>query len=214
MEKKLLVKSLRVEKKLTYNNRDDEYEDNDIYILNCIDKTNKKYELRIWTEYGDCYSGWCSASWGHGEIREVENFIGMTHKAKRSDLEIVVEHGEDGTLADQGNEIFELEEDDDYYPNGYGTISSELFEETNRNKKKRPVWIFVGDSCLGKSYLAGIIANFGYMKEVYETDAHEQLGGIHEDIIVVGNKYSHSVDDVEKFIIGEHETIVVNFEKY
>lgn len=214
MKKMLLVKSLRIEKKRIWNDRDNDYKDNQIYILNCIDSSNTKYEMRIWTEYGDCPSGYTSASWGHGEICEVKNFIGTTHRVKKDKLEINVKYADDGRLFDQHNEVFFLEKNnDEWYPDGRGCITEELFEPTLRNKEKRPVWIFIGNSGLGKSYLAGIISNFGYMKEVYETDSHEKLGKIHEDIIVIGNKYSYSVEDIEKYIIGEHETILVRFEK-
>ena len=113
------------------------------------------------------------------------------------------------------NEIFGIDYDggDNYYPSGYAQIDKELFEETIRNQEKRPVWIFKGDSALGKSYLAGIIANSDRMKTVYGTDAHESLDKIHEDIIVIGNKYPYSVEDVEKYIESEYEIILVDFSK-
>lgn len=78
---------------------------------------------------------------------------------------------------------------------------------------KRPVWIFKGDSGLGKSYIAGIIANSDRVKTVYETDAHEKLDTIEADIIVVGNKYEHSFEEIESKIKGEHEIIYVDFSK-
>ena len=78
---------------------------------------------------------------------------------------------------------------------------------------KRPVWIFKGDSGLGKSYIAGIIANSDRAKTVYETDAHEELDTIEADIIVVGNKYEHSFEEIESKIKGEHEIIYVDFSK-
>ena len=88
----------------------------------------------------------------------------------------------------------------------------DLFEPIVRAKEKRPVWIFKGESGLGKSYLAGIIENSNRMKTVYETDAHEELTYINEDIVVVGNKYDHSMDEILAKIQGEHEVIFVNFE--
>lgn len=214
---KFKVNSLRIEKTMTYNNRGDEYEDNKIYILNCTSNVGKKYEVRLWTIYGDCYSGWCGASWGHGAIKMVESFVGMTHKPIKElefELEINTETKE-MDLSDMDNDVFSIDYDggDYYYPGGYTQVDEELFEEINRNKEKRPVWIFKGDSALGKSYLAGIIANSDRMKTVYETDAHESLDKIHEDIIVVGNKYSYSVEEIEKYIEGEHEIILVDFSK-
>ena len=115
---------------------------------------------------------------------------------------------------DMENDIFQLEYSNDYwYPSGSAKVNMDLFKEINRSKEKRPVWVFKGDSALGKSYLAGIIANSGREKSVYETDAHEELGDIHEDIVVIGNKYKHSVEDVESHILGEHEVILVDFSK-
>lgn len=214
---KFKVNSLRIEKTMTYNDRVREYEDNKIYILNCTSNVGKKYEIRLWTIYGDCYSGWCGASWGHGTIKMVESFVGMTHKPIKElefELEINMKIKE-MDLSDMSNDIFCIDYDDgdEYYPDGYAQVNEELFEEINRNKEKRPVWIFKGDSALGKSYLAGIIANSDRMKTVYETDAHESLDKIHEDIIVIGNKYPYSVEEIEKYIEGEYEIILVDFSK-
>lgn len=214
---KFKVNSLRIEKTMTYNDRDCEYEDNVIYILNCTSNFGNKYEVRLWTIYGDCYSGWCGASWGHGTIKMVESFVGMTHKPiKELEFELNIDKGVIETdLMDTDNDIFGIDYDggDYYYPGGYARVDEELFEEINRNKEKRPVWIFKGDSALGKSYLAGIIANSDRMKTVYETDAHENLDKIHEDIIVIGNKYSYSVEEVMKYIEGDCEIILVDFSK-
>lgn len=212
---KLKVKSLRIEKTMTYNDREDGYEDNKIYVLNCISDSNKKYEVTLWTIYGDCYSGWCSASWGYGKVKAVDSFIGTTHKPiKELTFELNMEpDAKEMNLPDMNNDVFEVDYDgmDSYYPGGLAIVHEDLFEAVNRNKEKRPVWIFKGDSALGKSYLAGIIANSDRMKTVYETDAHAILGKIHEDIIVIGNKHKYSVYDVEEHIEGEHETILVDF---
>ena len=209
-----LVKSLRVEKTKTYDNREEIYEDNLIYILNCVGIGGQRYEVRLWEEHGDCYSGWCPASWGHCSIYEVDSFIGMTHKLKCENLSFEIELDEisDGDI---DNNIFSVSynDHDTWYPSGFINVNMDLFEEINRSMPKRPVWIFKGASCLGKSYLAGIIANSDRMKTVYETDAHETLTDIHEDIIVVGNKYNHSIEDIENHILDEHETIFVDFSK-
>ena len=192
---KLKVHSLRIEHIRTYNNRDDDFEDNSKYILNCISENNLKYEVSLWTEYGDCPSGWCSASWGHCEVKLVDSFIGSTHKPiKDLSFEIGTKEGDIGdTIYNAENDIFHV--------------------ETNRIMDKRPVWIFKGDSGLGKSYIAGIIANSDRAKTVYETDAHEKLETIEADIIVVGNKYNHSLEEIESKIKGEHEIIYVDFSK-
>ena len=214
---KVRVHSWRIEHSRTYNNRDDELDDSAGYILNCISENNLKYEVSLWTEYGDCPSGWCSASWGHCEVKLVDSFIGSTHKPiKDLSFEIGTKEGDIGdTIYNAENNIFHVDSDgDDYwYPNGDAGITEELFIETNRMMDKRPVWIFKGDSGLGKSYIAGIIANSDRAKTVYETDAHEKLETIEADIIGVGNKYEHSFEEIESKIKGEHEIIYVDFSK-
>ena len=174
-------------------------------------------EVRLYTLYGDCYSGWCSASWGIGTIIPVDSFVGITHKPiKKLEFEIDEDSlNDNGKICYTENDIFEVNYDgyESWYPCGEVNVNMDLFKEINRSKEKRPVWIFKGDSALGKSYLAGIIANSGREKSVYETDAHEELDDIHEDIVVIGNKYKHSVEDVESHILGEHETILVDFSK-
>ena len=42
---------------------------------------------------------------------------------------------------------------------------------------------------------------------------HEELDTIEADIIVVGNKYEHSFEEIESKIKGEHEIIYVDFSK-
>lgn len=214
---RLKVHSLRIEHIRTYNDRDGEFEDNSKYILNCISEHNLKYEVSLWTEYGDCPSGWCSASWGRCTVRLVYSFIGSTHKPiKNLSFEIRTKEGDlEDTINDTGNEIFYVDVDggDKWYPCGSVGITEKLFTKTNRAMDKRPVWIFKGDSGLGKSYIAGIIDNSNRVKRVYETDAHKELDTIEADIIVVGNKYKHSLEEIESKIKGKHEIIYVDFSK-
>lgn len=215
---KLKVHSLRVEYIRTYNNRDCNFEDNKKYILNCVSEHMTKYELSLWTLYGDCCSGYCAASWGHGNIRIVDDFIGMTHMPiKELSFELDIKENDDYVnLSNVGNNIFGIDWDggDDYYPGGRSWVNEKLFRVSNRMMNKRPVWIFKGDSVLGKSYLAGIISNSGRTKIVYETDSYKTLTKeIEADIIVVGNKYNHSLEEIESKIKGEHEIIYVDFSK-
>ena len=92
-------------------------------------------------------------------------------------------------------------------------IKFDNFIETVRLKKKRPVWIFRGQSVLGKSYLAMLIYN-GSQLDVYETDISDTLPDIiTADVIVLGNRVKFDVTDIEKRIFGEHETILVDFNK-
>ena len=50
---------------------------------------------------------------------------------------------------------------------------------------------------------------------VYETDCNESLPvQITEDIIVIGNKYSFTVNEVVDKLFGDNEIILVDFTKY
>ena len=214
---KLIVKSLRVENfvEACYCDNIDTIK-NRRYILNCVDDYRRKYEILLHTNNGDCGSGWCAASWGNIKIIRVKNFNGFTHALKQEFKDI------DINIPDNINdyEYFECNvftyceyNGDEYYPNGYVTVNMDLFEPTPRYKGKRPVWIFKGDSALGKSYISSLaIRGNNDMLTKYETDSSDSLPKeLYQDIIVIGNKYNYSIDDIEKLIIGDHETIIVDF---
>lgn len=89
---------------------------------------------------------------------------------------------------------------DKKYDINFGNISlnSRYFKnvETIRNSNKRLVWIFYGRSGIGKSYLANYLSD---IKSIYETDSSESLPNyIEDDIIVVGNKYKYSLEDIKE----------------
>lgn len=77
---------------------------------------------------------------------------------------------------------------------------------------KRPVFIFHGDSCACKSYLA---AKTGL--KVFEVDSVTELPDeIKQEVVVLGNKNKHiSVGDVKKRIYNKQnvEVIVVGFNR-
>lgn len=84
------------------------------------------------------------------------------------------------------------------------------FHVTSRHKEKRIVWIFKGKSNSGKTFLSSQI----YGLSVYETDSKDTLPAqIPESIIVLGNKYPYTVEQVKKRIVGDPEIQIVNFEK-
>ena len=217
---KLLLKGLRVEKyigkQIEGHNCDFNYypEEQERYVFNCLGALGQKFELILSKGYGECGSGWCSASWGNAELREVQVFNGTTHRPIK-DIEFTINKGEEA-FADYSCEVFNVNYGggDSYYPCGGISVNMELFKENGRQKDKRPVWIFCGDSSLGKTYLSSIIRNSDFSKTVYETDCDSELPEqIIEDIIVVGNKYNFNIDEVKKRIFGDSEVIMVNFNK-
>lgn len=94
------------------------------------------------------------------------------------------------------------------------SINSKFFKLAKKNDRvleKRPVWIFKGDSGLGKSYISSYLVEF---KSIYETDSSETLPNvIYDDIIVLGNKYNFSEEDIVSRLYGDVEVIKVNFSK-
>lgn len=87
----------------------------------------------------------------------------------------------------------------------------EMFEKTPRIMEKRPVWIFAGDSGLGKSTIGRFLELQG--KVVYETDSDQRLPNIiMADVIVAGNRNrSLTIDDICSRLPDGVEPIFVEF---
>lgn len=196
----------------------------DKYVLCVLDQYyNSKYEITLWDEEGECGSGWCLASFGNIRIKQVNVFAGFSY--------VPINNGEfkcDDTLAsflnnsdsvnfdiwDNAiikNTFFKFDSNGgcNYYPSGSVSVNMDMFKENGRKTfTKRPVWIFSGDSCLGKSYLGCKITD----KSVYETDSNSELPEVlYSSIIIIGNKYKFDVEDVKSRIFGDCEIINVNF---
>lgn len=88
-------------------------------------------------------------------------------------------------------------------------VKMHLFRSTKRGFDKVPLWIFKGPSAIGKSFVAHL-TNLS----VFETDAYETLPElILEDIVVLGNKYPHTVKDVVSRT-KDRNVILNNFSHY
>jgi hypothetical protein len=139
-------------------------------------------------EYGMCGSGYCVAEWIHKSTPERIREVGTLHYIPKEECSI-----KSFDTDCDGNKFFTLHENnDDYYPAANIEIHFDAWIATGREKDKRQVYVFYGDSAVGKSY----IAHHTDLK-VYETDAHKDLEGLDYsyDIVVVGNKYlSHNFE--------------------
>ena len=185
----LQIRSMRIEKHV--KRIDERLKDVVSYIFNCK-FDDKKYELVIEENEERLVQVF---------LNEVKMFSGISYLTKEK-MEIEFEPNQNG----YDNSLFKID-------NSRVQIKYENLIPTNRAKVKRPVWIFVGESALGKSYLSSVLAN-GSNNTKYETDSSPELPlRISEDMIVVGNKYHFSLRDIKERIHGEHETIIVNFEK-
>ena len=190
------------------------------YVLMCediyhIDEYGKeyhnKYEITLRSEYGECGSGWTTASYGFVDIEPVDNFCPWNYKPKQR---IILENIsiKEMNSPDFSCEYFQWSYDggDRYYPTGYVEVDMTCFEELPRNMKKRPVWIFKGCSGLGKTSLAIQLEN----EDVYDTDISSKLPEcITESVVVLGNKYDHTLEDIKTRLFGNPEIILVDFSK-
>ena len=199
-----------IDKAISGHNCDFEYNDEEFerHILFGVLSDNRKVKIILSRSEGECYSGWCSASWGHIEVVEVSNFGGYTYAPiKKLSIEDIDPLNFDDNIK---NEIFEVDYDggDSYYPYGGYNVNMSLFKKTPRAKDKRPIWIFIGDSNVGKSYIASHLMDLS----VYETDIEEELPEeIIADIIVLGNKYHFTIEEVKERLVGDCEVYLVNF---
>lgn len=191
------------------HNCDFEYSDSlmEKHILCGITDDGRKVEIVLSEEEGQCGSGWTTASWGDIEINYVEKFNGYTHRAIR---ELIIDDNLEDKSGYISNDVFTYSYDggDSYYPSGYCSVNMELFKEGIRHKEKRPIWVFKGNSNLGKSFIASKLNDL----TVYETDTSDELPNkLSHDVIVLGNKYNFEVGEIESLIVGDYELIVVDF---
>ena len=184
-----------------------------------VQSKKKKFKVSIWDEEGVCGSGWTTASYGHIEVKEINSYPPMNFRYKNI-KEIPIELSEADSGANYLNipEVFSVSYDggDEYYPSGGISIEIDNFIPqrgfSSIESIKRKVWIFEGDSGLGKSFLANLLNQGGLT--VYETDKYENLPKeISDDIIVIGNKQKFQENEIISVIsnLDNTEVIMVNF---
>lgn len=210
----LKIIGLRIEKYIDQivsgHNCDFTYTDSEFerHVLCALKEDNSKIEITLSYSEGECGSGWCTASYGHISVIHVDKFNGYTH-IPLTNLTIPEFKESDEYI---NNDVFSLDRwgGDDYYPSGSYTINMSLFKETQRHQSLRPVWLFKGNSGLGKSFLSGKLKDL----KVYETDMNHQLPSNNTaDIIVLGNKHQFSVQNIKNSLFGEFNLIIVDFTK-
>lgn len=189
------------------------------YIVCLKDHDNIRYELELYQDYGECYSGWTTATWGRFNFKKVDNFGAITHYPKKdSDTKIIFDPDDKKNETDKDDYVydnyvyrcdwFSYSETggDDYYPSGFVKVKMDNFETTQRGFDEHPTWIFHGASNLGKSFLAHQIKEM----TIFETDAYDELPDkINADIIVLGNKHKYTLENIKERVNGK--AILVNF---
>ena len=219
---KVNVIGLRIEKyigkEVSGHNCDFTYKDAifDKHVICGIKEDGTKIETSLSQTEDICGSGWTTATYGNIDIKIVNKFNGFGYVPINpifydEDINIPKEDDEcygDKDVIDKGVFVCSIYGEDLYYPSGYVKVKMELFKKTVRVHDKRPVWIFKGDSNAGKSFLSSKLKDL----KIYETDINnELLEVITQDVIILGNKYSHTINDIDKRILGEHNLIVVDF---
>lgn len=169
-----------------------------------------------------CGSGYCMSEYGKFSSKMVSETGPLTHLPARELMFKAQFNPNDRMMfwrdidfADiaTGEAILEYSScgGDSYYPCGYGFVNTDLFTKLPRAMDKRPVWIFKGNSGLGKSTL-GLALHSAY--QVFETDSVDALpDDIFASVIVLGNRSKFTVDDVKAHLWGDPKVIVVNFEE-
>jgi hypothetical protein len=181
---------------------------------------NNKIKIEFSNIEMECQSGWCVSNIAEMNIVKIKNFGGYTFRPKKKlilDLDLkLCENNKNYYLENMNNrienDIFIFDElgDDKYYPTGFYQINTEQFEKTIRHRENRLVWIFKGKSNVGKSFLANKLKKM----TIYETDYNAILPDeIIEDVVVIGNKYNFTIEDIKKNIFGNFNLILVDFKE-
>lgn len=192
------------------------------------------FTITLSTSYGWCGSGYTTASWGCMGISDChmkrEEFGPISHYtndkkpllmtgiySKYDEKGFALYDSEtdskfDHTINEFDNNVFHYSADDDdvYYPRGAAYAHMTVFERTGRRMEKMPLYIFHGESGLGKSTMA---LPFRKNKIVVETDSFENgemPDTIWGDIIVIGNKWKNvTMEEVIKRIPLKDEINII-----
>jgi len=83
-----------------------------------------------------------------------------------------------------------------------------LFVKTMRAITRRPVYVFQGPSCTGKSFIASNLSSL----KVYETDSNETIPETvtNYNVIVVGNKYPDHLSKVTELVSKNDDVERIN----
>jgi len=178
------------------------------HIILGLLEDNRKVEIELSHEEGECGSGWCTASFGNIKVISVDKFNGYTHRPIK---ELIIDDIEPNTeIDDLANYVFNVSYDggDNYYPSGGYEVDMKLFKPNGREKELRPTYVFSGNSGIGKSSLA---MKFNEDTIVFETDSFDVLPSkIIADVIVLGNKHGYTIEDI-KLKVEDTELVLCSF---
>jgi hypothetical protein len=201
-----LLRGVRIlhKKFLVENDENKEYSSCYEFVVQDIESKeifSKQFQLEI----GECYSGYCSAEWLLKSDLKKEDGVGTLHYIPKNKFEF-----ERFKTDFDGNDYFKIYEYDcTYYPSASLELFMNNWIATGREKEKKPIYVFFGESAIGKSFIA-----HSTNLNVFETDASRSLENLNSiyDIIVVGNKYDFNITDIRnRFLDKNVELIGVGF---
>lgn len=156
------------------------------YIICFDDMIHNKYELHLCKDDNICY-----------KFIKVKYHGAKTHFPSSTSIDIYFETNNDKYSCKWFS-----------FDRKSFTVNMDLFKPTLRGFKKMPIWIFMGKSNLGKSFLAHRLDSM----TIFETDSYNDLPEkIEADIVVLGNKHGYTLDSVKEKIGSSCEIVVVNF---
>jgi len=143
------------------------------------------------------------------EVKQINNFQPFTHVPQKN-IEIKMPLKIDDDNIEVTSQFFENQvfKFDNIGKDRTYVINFDLFKKVPRFKQDRVVWIWTGPSESEKTFLSSKILNL----EVYETDSSNKIPNvIYADIIIIGDKYKFTVDEVKTKIFGKAQVIVSKF---
>lgn len=200
------IKGLRINHINTSNYFEpDEFNDPIIEEFEFIyEEDGQLFSEKMVLQQGECYSGYCGAEWIISQGKKINN-IGTLHYVPKEPIEVEsIKTDYDGNGA-----WIAYENDCHYYPSADLRIIFDAWIDTRRGKDKKQIYVFIGPSAIGKSFLA----HHTDLK-VFETDSNGLIGLDNTyDVIVVGNRYPMDLDTL-KHVLSDVELIKVKFEEF
>lgn len=160
-----------------------------------MDQHKLRYQLDCWEEEGQCCSGWTKASWGKFNLNRLTSGLPLTH-IPREPLTINI-HKDSIT-----SNFLTIDRDggDEYYPYGHVSMVEDFLTPTGRGHENPITYILFGSSNTGKSTIGHKINLFNEYG-TYETDSGPELPDVlPHGVIVLGNKYKHSITNIRRRI--------------
>jgi hypothetical protein len=187
-----------------------------VFLSQGAEDNKKLFSFTARNIYGDCMSGYTSATWGEFTNIESVDHVGTLHYVPK-DKNLKVKYINDTESDDvelrtlDGESVINCSVNggDGYYPCGNCSLNYDFFNETERAVEIRPVYLFSGPSKIGKSFIA---SHLDGKLDVYETDVDNTIPNdiAKYHVIVIGNKYPSHKEQVYSVLKDNKEITIVD----